>query len=374
MQASGTTLDPKISERRSLHADAQSYCAHPHLAVAPDGLWHLVFNVAPRRALILHPPQDPDYRNVAMHSRDEGRSWSPPVTVPDEGWTGVECAGLTALRDGRILLNQWQFDWLPPSAGGTAAGPAALVAGLLASSELDMPGRHAPDAMQIIRWSRGGGRTAVHRSDDGGRTFASTSLVDTAPFSGGYGMRGALELAGGDILLPLSDVPNYRQVFVIRSRDGGTTWSPPVLVASGDGHEFEEPAGIVLPSGRIVLMLRDNLTRLMHVVTSSDDGATWSPPRATGLTAYPGHLLALRDGRFACIAGRREPPFAIVLHLSEDGEGFDPDPCVLVDDLPSKDLGYPTAALRTDGNLVVVYYAQDRDGLTGIHTLTARLP
>ena len=29
------------------------------------------------------------------------------------GWQGVECAGLTALGGQRVMLNQWQFAWLP---------------------------------------------------------------------------------------------------------------------------------------------------------------------------------------------------------------------------------------------------------------------
>src|SRR6202008_3488695 len=98
------------------------------------------------------------------------------------------------------------------------------------------------DAARAFPWARGGGETVVHLSDDGGRTFRRTSRIDTGPFSGGYGMRGGLELPGGDILLPLSDVAHYRAIFTVRSRDGGETWRNPALVASGRGHEFEEPA------------------------------------------------------------------------------------------------------------------------------------
>ena len=37
------------------------------------------------------------------------------------------------------------------------------------------------------------------------------------------------------------------------------------------------------------------------------------------------------------------------------------------DDLPNRDLGYPSMAARSDGSLYVVYSAQDRDQVTGIH-------
>jgi hypothetical protein len=370
----------EVVERHVLHRDPYAYCAHPHLAVGIEGTFLLVFNRAPPRAAVLHPPQDPEFRNVLMTSADEGRSWSAPAVVPDYSWSGVECAGLTGLGNGRILLNQWRFEWLPlplaESSGRTdLAMPQTLMHHLASSMELDtfMPGGLA-DTARCFPWARGGGETVVHLSDDGGRTFAGTSRIDTAPFSGGYGMRGALELPDGDILLPLSDVPHYRAVFTVRSHDGGASWGTPNLVAEGEGHEFEEPAGLLLPSGRILLMLRDNVSRIMHSVVSDDGGASWSKPNATGIRAYPAHLIVLPTSEVACIAGQREPPFGIVLHVSRDrGESWGTEPISLVDDLPTKDLGYPTIALRSNGDLFVVFYARDREGITGIHSLTVRL-
>jgi len=377
-----TPVRARVVERRTLHREAHAYCAHPHLAVTADGTWLLVFNRVPRRDLILHPPQDPDYRNVMMRSRDEGRTWSAAGVVPDYGWSGVECAGLTVLRSGRVILNQWRFEWLP-LAVAEARGrtdverPERLMAGLATSPELDafVPIGLTSTAAAAFPWVRGGGETAAHLSDDGGASFFATVRIDTAPFSGGYGMRGAVELADGDILLPLSDVPHYRRLFVVRSSDGGQSWSAPALVADGAAHEFEEPAPLLLASGRVLMLLRDNLSRILHAVWSDDGGRSWTPPRPTGIEAYPAHLVALADGRIACVAGRRRPPYGILVHLSADGgETWDARPVTLVDDLPTKDLGYPTAALRANGDLHVVYYAQDRDGLTGIHSVTARLP
>ncbi len=367
-----------VVDRRTLHRERYAYCAHPHLAVLADGAWLVVFNRAPRRERILHPPQDPEYRNVLMRSEDEGRGWSAAAVVPDYGWTGVECAGLTALRNGRVLLNQWRFEWLPlPAAAASGRGdlimPDRLLADLARSPELDAFSASAAEASAgNFPWARGGGVAAIHLSDDGGRTFFATRTIATSAFSGGYGMRGGLELADGDIILPLSDAPNYRQVYVIRSRDGGRTWSSPRLAAAGDGHEFEEPAPLLLPSGRIVLALRDNATRRMHEVASIDGGETWSAPRPMNIEGYPAHLLRLADGRFLCVVGQRRAPFGIVAHFSDDAETWGPAVPV-VDDLLNKDLGYPTVAQRKNGDLAIAYYAQNGDGVTGIEIATARL-
>ena len=380
MQINGSDIGVKVVERRLLHREPYAYCAHPHLAVGRDGSFLLVFNRAPRRAVILHPPQDPEFRNVLTVSADEGRSWCAPSVVPDYAWSGVECAGLTALRSGRVLLNQWRFEWLAlPHAESSGRAdlvmPQTLVHHLASSPELDsfVPGGLL-DAARAFPWARGGGETVVHLSDDGGRTFRRTSRIDTGPFSGGYGMRGGLELPGGDILLPLSDVAHYRAVFTVRSRDGGETWRNPALVASGQGHEFEEPAGLLLPSGRILLMLRDNISRVMHSVTSDDGGESWSKPRPTGIRTYPADLVALPAGEIVCVSGQRSPPLGIVMHVSRDrGESWASASILLVDELPSKDLGYPTIARRSNGDLLVVFYARDHEGITGIHSLTVQL-
>lgn len=361
-------------DHQVVHRDPFAYSAHPHMAVAADGQWLLVFTQSRRREGVLHPPQDPLYCNMLVRSSDEGRSWSLPSVVPSFGWQGVECAGLTTLSSGSVLLNQWRFDWhtLAEAEAGLRREdykrPEELMGAGAMSAELsDWTIEHAT-LPRRYPWARGGGQTWVHRSSDGGRTFIASSRIDTSPFSGGYGMRGAVEI-DGDIILPLSDVPNYASVFTVRSSDGGESWSKPMLVAGGAGHEFEEPAPLLLRSGRIVMLLRDNLTRIMHVVISDDRGHSWSAPSLTGIEDYPADMVELPDGSIACVAGRRRAPYGITLYVSTDqgASWSSAHPQVVRTGLPNRDLGYPTVAQRADGSLFVAYYAQDITGVTGIH-------
>lgn len=374
-----TSLTASAVDHLVIHRDPHAYSAHPHLSVAADGDWLLVITQTQRRDGVLHPPQDPLYRNLLMRSRDEGRTWDAPTPVPGYGWHGMECAGITSLRSGAVLVNQWKFEWftLPHAeahlARGTYRRPEDLMgSGAMAAELADW----TPDAAALAQryaWARGGGETWVHRTLDMGTTFTMSARIDTAPFSGGYGMRGGFEIEG-EVVLPLCDVPNYRQVFTTRSNDEGETWSAPTLVAAGAEHAFEEPAPLVLSSGRVLMMLRDNISRVLHRVSSLDGGKSWSAPEPTGIEDYPAGLIELEDGTVVCVAGRRRQPYGIVLYFSEDeGQHWYPKRGVTVrENFPNRDLGYPSVARRADGSLFVVYYAQDGAGITGIHASVLR--
>ena len=365
-----------------VHRDPSFYCAHPHLAVAANGDWIVVFNRAPRRPFVLHPPEEPLFQNVVVRSQDQGATWTPPEVVPDYGWSGTECAGLTVLRSGRVLLNQWRFRWLPLRLARRLEGtlplsfPAEFMRGWLASPEHGTAAYRAVPVEELAPWARGPGETWVHNSDDHGQTFTQSVKIDTAPFDGGYGMRGACELANGDILLPLSDIPHWRVVFTARSRDGGFTWGSPVKVAEQAGSKFEEPTLIETAPGRLLMVLRDNGTRWLHSVRSTDSGETWSAPRRLPIEGYPAQLFPLQGGRLLMTFGWRQPDYGIRAVLSSDGGAtWDIDQAVRIcGGLPSKNLGYPATIEAADGDLFTVYYGEDAAGVTAIMATRWRLP
>lgn len=381
MRGSARITDARGARHAILHKDQFAYSAHPHIAVAANGDWVVVFNKAPRRPFRLHPPEDPLYCNFVMRSSDEGRTWSAPEVAPDYGWDGVECAGLTTLLDGRMILNQWRFRWYPLGLARrlrtqeTLVFPEIFLHTSAQSPEHDGEAYGAVPPQELTPWARGGGDTFVHTSDDFGQSWTSTHRIDMAPYVGGYGMRGACQLANGDLLLPLSDVPNYRTVLVIRSSDGGRNWGPPVEAASAPDKEFEEPSLVCLAGGRLLMLLRENVSRHLHQTLSEDDGNSWSSPCPLPITGYPPHLLRLPGGRILCTYGWRQADFSIRAVLSEDEGatwGIDQAICIR-GGLPNKDLGYPSTVVCSDGALFTVYYGQDRDGVTCIQGTWWRL-
>jgi hypothetical protein len=365
--------DAVAAEHHVVLRDEHGYLAHPHLVRAGSELL-LVCNWAPRRPFILHPPEDPLYLNLLLRSADDGRSWSAPVVAPAYGWNGVECAGLTDLGGGCVLLNQWRFDWLTlPAAQARAdrsvlALPDRLVAAHLASSEHEEAGLTLAAAERLLPWARGPGRAWTHRSTDGGRTWADAVAVATEPFVGGYGMRGGVVLQDGTVVLPLCDVPDYRQVFAVRSQDGGATWSAAEPLAALPDRWFEEPAPLLLTSGRLLVLLRENRSKSLWQTWSDDGGRSWAEPVATGIDGYPAHLCLLPDGRLLCTYGFRRPPYAIRAAVSHDdgASWLDQAPIAIRSGLRNRDLGYPCTVACADG-LLTIYYAQDDAGVTGIH-------
>jgi hypothetical protein len=362
-------------EEISLIWDEHRYIAHPHMARLSSGNWVLVANCGPRRRFTLHPPQDPEFYNVLIRSVDEGRTWSAPRAVPGFGWTGMECAGLTALAGDALLLHQWQFYWYPDEGAPSRVcepllrNSEAIRQSVLESSELDSDGLLDLPARDLTPWARGGGRTIVHRSNDCGRTWGHYIEIATHPYSGGYGMRGAIVLDDGEIVLPLADVPNYKQIFLVRSINGGESWTKPEPIASQPQYAFEEPAPLLLASGTIVILLRENVSRTLFCIRSTDGARSWSDPVPTGIDCYPAHLVDLSDSRILAVGGHRRPPFGIFAYWSNnEGISWNVDrPVPIRSGLPSRDLGYPTAALRSDGRLFVAYYYRDVSDVTGVH-------
>lgn len=216
-----------------------------------------------------------------MRSTDDGQTWgtstvlATPSLWPDGSMASSR--GLTTLSDGTVL---------------------ALYG----------------EVVNHVRFNNREGVQYVARSTDNGHTWSgvTTPIAMPEPFREQFQAGGRiLETDDGTLLLPFwgsrtlaehwETTPTPNTAAVLRSFDGGVTWSDLNVVAH-DPHSPSLAAGFAtypnptgpsefdvkqMPDGRIVAMIRTNnvvdpMQFQLVRAYSDDDGATWSEPQATG--------------------------------------------------------------------------------------------
>ncbi|MGH9891666.1 MAG: exo-alpha-sialidase, partial [bacterium] len=289
-----------------------------------------------------------------------------PVQVPGKEWHGVENPGLAQISSGEVLLNQWQYRWLPIDEG-KGLNDAAFErcywfdparkrwVPIRGESDLD---RHP------FPYLRADDGAFVHISDDGGVTWSYSVQIDIAPYLGAFSPKGAIELADGTVVLALGsqDHDPLAANFVVRSEDRGRSWGKPIEAARFPGLVFSEPSVAATSSGRLLLISREESTGFIHQSDSDDSGFTWSAPRRLSLWGYPAHCIRLGDGRMLMVYGHRRSPYGIRSAVSSDeGETWGEE-LLIRDDLAGSDnglnLGYPAVIEYEPGKLFTVYYGE----------------
>lgn len=214
-------------------------------------------------------------------STDGGRNWSKPVVVASQG---------------RMSL-------------GMRRGPRIAVTStaIVITAIVGEKGRGADG--DLIAW----------RSTDGGKTWSAGQAVNDVPASAREGLH-AMAAGGRGLLFAtwLDLRAKGTRLYGSRSTDGGATWSPNTLVyesPSGSVCECCHPSAAIDDQGRVVVMFRNSLegSRDMYLVRSLDGGRTFGKATKLGsgtwkLNACPmdgGAVLAGANGGAASV-WRRE--------------------------------------------------------------------
>ncbi len=195
----------------------------------------------------------------------------------------------------------------------------------------------------------------VIRSTDGGRTWSEPMQVEVSPFAGGTAYRRIITLNDGRALLPFYGTAGARKCScALWSEDNGLTWSGPAVMFEGAG----ENAYLHLPDGDLLSLGRDR--GWMHLRRSGDVGKTWSEPTLfsqENKSIHPGDLVLLRDGRILATYGYRLFPFGARARISSDGGRTWSCQVVLIHDSLNWDCGYPSSVQRSDGRVLSAQYA-----------------
>ncbi len=195
------------------------------------------------------PNDDAPARILARYSSDLGRTWSAPATlIENTAKMNVMSVSLLRLESGELALAYMFKD----------------------SHE---------DCSVLFRLSR-----------DEGRSFSEP--VKITPQKSFWVMNNdrLVQLRSGRLLAPCQRLDNWPKVRhsltqVLYSDNNGRTWKGSDLVDIRDNNDgADEPGVVELANGRILMYFRTDLGAIYQCF-SSDGGITWSTPQATALAA-----------------------------------------------------------------------------------------
>lgn len=265
------------------------YAGYGHVSLPKDG-W-------PRGGRICH-----------VRSSDDGRTWSAPRVLFD-GPHDDRDPHVAPMRDGTVVVSF--FTYRPE--GGAVLCDTCLVT-----------------------------------SRDGGATWDAEPRIVAPGWPSSAPVR---ELPDGTRILGV-----YREEGetayggIIRSTDGGKTWSEPIPIGKGSGVRLDaETDFVLLRDGTLFAALRGDRVN-MHRATSRDLGLTWSGVEDIGFPGHCPHLTRLSTGEI--LLTHRLPLTS--LHVSRDEAKTWKGPFRIDDTIGA----YASTLELRDGTVLVTYYEE----------------
>jgi hypothetical protein len=349
------TSDQQVLDLRGLAGTRETLVYHdggqfPVLAALPDGSIVGVLRGGAGHVGLAG-------RIEIVRSRDGGRSWTPSEIIADSERDDRNPALGVSQRGTLVLAYHRQGSY---DTDGTYA------------PELFGARGERPIEVLITR-SHDGGLTwerpyplGLPTLETGSPFGKIVSLPDGTLLMALYGAADPDLFAARAEELALSDaVPAPRALcsYLLRSHDDGLTWGEPVIL----GASYNETGILALPNGDVVAVLRGDVPNdSLAVIRSTDGGFSWTGPvQLTGTRQHPADLVALSDGSILLAYGNRNPPYRVEGRISRDG-GQTWLPTLLtfsghlygynVTEPRPTDLGYPSSVVLPGGQGVTLYY------------------
>lgn len=198
----------------------------------------------------------------------------------------------------------------------------------------------------------------VLRSTDGGKTWSPPiATIVNSP-------HGPTQLKDGRLLYVGKKLwKDDGKIGVAESKDDGLTWTWLSDIPTRPGDEvkngYHELYALEMDDGRIITQIRNHNkpeAGETFQCESADGGRTWTVPKSIGVWGLPSHLLKLKDGRIVMTYGHRRKPFGNQARISADQGRTWSEPLTISADGEAGDLGYPSTVELADGTLLTVWY------------------
>jgi Neuraminidase (sialidase) len=203
------------------------------------------------------------------------------------------------------------------------------------------------------------------RSKDGGKTWSKSERIPSTSRPPGVTSAAVspfgkiVQLRDGSVLMAVyyeANLPDGTQQFQswVYRSKDGGRTWGEATLVQLDGNET---ALTELADGVIVAAVRTSRAGFLQVTRSRDGGRTWSTPSAiTKNGEHPADLIQLRDGRVLLAFGERNPPRGVRAIISSDnGVTWSPQ-IELASDAPNVDCGYPSSVELSTGRIATIYY------------------
>lgn len=234
-------LDPQSDRQVIVDREAGQYLGHPTTCLLEDG----------KTILCVYPQGHGQGAILYKKSFDGGLTWSERLPTPDSWATSQEVPTLHRVVDaeGNKRVIMW----------------SGLYPARLAVSEDD--GKNWSELKPAGDW---GGIVVMG--------FVEALLGDPGTYLAMFHDDGRYFTATGD-------QPRVFTLYQTFSADGGLTWSSPMTVYQSTDVHLCEPGCIRSPNGKtLAVLLRENSrTQNSQIIFSTDEGRTWTAPRALPL-------------------------------------------------------------------------------------------
>ncbi|MFO1441127.1 MAG: sialidase family protein [Verrucomicrobiaceae bacterium] len=300
----------------------------------------------------------------AMTSRDDGKSWTFPRVLLDSA-TDDRDSGVLETAKGTLLATTFT---------SLAYEDSFKKATMMAEHTDKGWVSKAMPAERFARWKAAHERLSdderkaelgewIIRSTDGGKTWSPRiPTVVNSP-------HGPIQLKDGRQLYVGKQLwTGEKKVGVAESKDDGLTWQWLAEIPTRPGDDasksYHELHAVEASDGTLIAQIRNhNTTNAGETLQteSKDGGKTWTVPHPIGVWGLPSHLLRLRDGRLLMTYGHRRKPFGNQARLSNDNGQTWGEAMIISGDGIGGDLGYPSTVELSDGTLLTVWYEKMKE-------------